>query len=621
MDLTKPNQNITFKVGATNLELQRAIEAALPAAVAQTKDLAKRFQGSTEKESCQKIFSYLMSDITYKVDGDNQKIKLPSAFMREKSGDCKSYSLFTGAILSNLKIPFNFTYASYNPKDKTPEHIYVTTKKGCIIDAVYRKFNAEKKPCYKYQKAMNISYISGIKNHLEKYEIKEEKYHNIGNIFGKNHAPKIGASHYKGLGRTGYDWAAAVGIDKYYDYSKWQLKNINPAFGIFRPILRYTLSKNAGGLANYLWTLSPFNDTDKEDTTKKALYFGEMEIITKALMLKYKVADQKSAYNPVQQTSAITAATITAASKYIGPLNVILPFAFTAAELASIMPIFKKNPLDFGAAVKLTLSPDRYKAFTIWNIKKKAQDKIIIEPYQKRDAYTMELEAAKLKVYAKYPYIISRKSTPAMQQAYRKIETYYFWEYGGSPDDLNNAIKEGNTVTPTGETFNYYLRQRLAGRNDMGIGLFLRASISAIFGYKYNPDNGQILDPFTDKPINGVKKGIGLFIIDDIIEAITAIAIWLSFGNATVEIIITIILALIVAVGGILYGVYIYAPRLFNKWFDIQEGNTTKTDVTVTPSPGDDLTLKKDALDASAFSINDLLVPAGIAAAIILYAK
>jgi hypothetical protein len=76
VDLTKPNQNITFKVGATNSELQRAIEAALPAAMAQTKDLAKRFKGSTEKESCQKIFSFLMSDITYKVDGDNQKIKL-----------------------------------------------------------------------------------------------------------------------------------------------------------------------------------------------------------------------------------------------------------------------------------------------------------------------------------------------------------------------------------------------------------------------------------------------------------------------------------------------------------------------------------------------------------------
>ncbi|MCX6743229.1 MAG: hypothetical protein NT116_03250, partial [Candidatus Parcubacteria bacterium] len=565
MNLTKPNQNITFKVGATNFELQRAIEAALPAAVAQTKDLAKKFQGSTEKDSCSKIFSYLMSDITYKVDGDNQKIKLPSAFMREKSGDCKSYSLFTGAILSNLKIPFNFTYCSYNPKDKTPEHIYVTTKKGCIIDAVYGKFNAEKKPCYKYQKPMNISYISGIKNHSEKYEIKEEKYYNIGNIFGKNHAPKIGVSHYKGIGRTGYDWATAVGIDKYYSYSEWLTKNLTPINTAIRPILRMSISKNGGGLANYLWTISPFNDTDKEDTTKKALYFGEMDIQTKALMLKYKLAEQKSAYNPVVQTSAITAATISAASKFTGPLNIILPFAFTAAELASIMPIFKKNTLDFGAAVKSTLSPERYKTFTIWSIKKNTQDKKIIEADQKRSAYTIELEAAKLKVYAKYPYIISRKSTPEIQAQYRKLETWYFWNYGGSPDDFNDAVKEGNAKTPTGETYNYYIRQRLAGRNDIGVGLFLRASISALFGYKYNPDTKQILDPYTNKPINGVKNAIGVAIIDDIIAIIVAIAVWLSFGVLWIEIAIEILLAVAVIVGFTIYATYLFIRPLFNK--------------------------------------------------------
>jgi len=617
VDLTKPNQNITFKVGATNFELQRAIEAALPAAVAQTKDIANRFKGSTEKQSCEKIFSFLMSDIQYKVDGDNQKIKLPSAFLREKSGDCKSYSLFTGAILSNLKIPFNFTYTSYNPKDKTPVHIYVTTKKGCIIDAVYGKFNAEKKASYKYQKPMNISYISGIKNNSENYEIKEENYNNIGNIFGKNHAPKIGASHYKGLGRTGYDWAGAVGIDKYYDYSKWLVKNLLPTNATFRLAVRTSLLKNGGGLANYLWTISPFNDTDREDTTKKALYFGEMDIQTKALMLKYKVADQKSAYNPVQQTSAITAATIAAASKYNGPLNVILPFAFTAIEQQTITSIIKGNPFAFGAAVKSTLSPDRYKAFTIWSIKKNTQDKKLIEADNQRTAYTMELEAAKLKVYAKYPYIINRKSTPKMQESYRQLETWYFWQLGGNPDDFNNAIKEGNAKTPTGETYNYYLQQRLAGRNNIGTGLFLKASISALFGYKYNPDTKQILDPFTDKPINGVKNGIGTDPVT-ITAIVTAILGWITVGIVWIDVCIKVLVLLII----LLIGLYMFAPRLINKWFDLKNDEPKTTNgATVTESFGDDDKLKKDALDASAFSINDLLIPAGIAAVVLLYAK
>ena len=107
MNLAKPNQNISFKVGATNMQLQRAIEAALPAATEQMKDKAKEFKGSTEKETCYNIFNFLMTKIHYKVDGDNQKIKLPSAFLREKEGDCKSYSLFTASILANLKFSSN----------------------------------------------------------------------------------------------------------------------------------------------------------------------------------------------------------------------------------------------------------------------------------------------------------------------------------------------------------------------------------------------------------------------------------------------------------------------------------------------------------------------------------
>lgn len=81
--------------------------------------------------------------------------------MRERSGDCKSYSLFTAAILKNLGIPFRWTYASYTPGVKVPGHVYITTDSGCIIDAVWGKFNAEKKPINKFYKSMNISYISG----------------------------------------------------------------------------------------------------------------------------------------------------------------------------------------------------------------------------------------------------------------------------------------------------------------------------------------------------------------------------------------------------------------------------------------------------------------------------
>lgn len=157
----KPGQNITVKTAATNQQLQRALEAALPGAVAQTKDIAPKFKGGTDSETCKKIFDYLKTQVRYDKDGFTQKIKFPSALMRERSGDCKSYALFTAAILKNLGIPFRWTYASYTPGVKVPGHVYITTDSGCIIDAVWGKFNSEKKPFNKFYKSMNISYISG----------------------------------------------------------------------------------------------------------------------------------------------------------------------------------------------------------------------------------------------------------------------------------------------------------------------------------------------------------------------------------------------------------------------------------------------------------------------------
>ena len=88
-------------------------------------------------------------------------IKLPSALLKKRVGDCKSYSLFTASILENLKIPYKFVYTSYN-NNPIPAHVYVVTEDGCIIDAVYGIFNAEKKPTYRYTQDMNVRYMAGI---------------------------------------------------------------------------------------------------------------------------------------------------------------------------------------------------------------------------------------------------------------------------------------------------------------------------------------------------------------------------------------------------------------------------------------------------------------------------
>jgi hypothetical protein len=628
MNLVKPNQNITYKVGATNMQLQRAIEAALPAATEQMKDKAKQFKGSTEKQTCRNIFNFLMQNIRYKVDGDNQKIKLPSAFLREKEGDCKSYSLFTASILANLKIPFSFTYASYNPMDKTPEHIYVTTKSGCIIDAVWGKFDSEKKATYKFHKPMNISYISGVKKNKKTSEnnsdviyyieylnkdkgFKKDKveftdyekainygkknidnfkmdmiriqFKKIGNIesyhlpksLGKSHSPSIGAlsSNMGGIGRTGWDWAKAVGIDSSYSETKWYAKNLNPVLAAGRLAIKTVLSKNGGGLSNYLWSISPFNQFDKEDTTKKALYFGELEIITKALMKKYNVQDEKSSYNPSPAGTVISTNSFKPSYVYNGPLVVEYKPSNNATTFT---PEIKYAKQFFDAASS------------------------------KATNYTKELEAAKLQIYAKYPYIISRKSTPQMHQQYRKLETWYFWNMGGTPDDFNDAVKEGNTKTPTGETFNYWIRQKLDGKNP-STALGLRASISAVFGFKYNPDTNQIIDPANGKAINGTGR-IGDGGISAIIATIIA---WV----ATFPLFMQVIIGTLLILGAILLAFVVLAPDWTSNAFGMKSSNGPEGQVTF-----EDPELRKDLITEES-SLSGMLIPVGVVAAFLILSK
>lgn len=151
-----PGQTIAYKQNASNEQLQSALEKALPGAVAQTKEISKQFKGATDTDTCRKIFDFLCKKVKYDKDGFTQKIKYPSALLREGRGDCKSYSLFTAAILKNLNIPFRWTYASYTPGVNTPGHVYITTDSGCIVDCVWGKFNSEKKPYNKFYKSMNI---------------------------------------------------------------------------------------------------------------------------------------------------------------------------------------------------------------------------------------------------------------------------------------------------------------------------------------------------------------------------------------------------------------------------------------------------------------------------------
>jgi hypothetical protein len=153
--------NSTYKMEADNADIRKAIVQAVPKATEQVKEMAVSFSGSSDQETCKKIFDFLKNSINYEADGANQIIRYPSALLKTKKGDCKSYSLLTAAILNNLKIPCRFVLQSFN-EDPTPSHIYVETLSGVKCDAVWGKFNSEKPSTFKYYIPMNVKYMSGI---------------------------------------------------------------------------------------------------------------------------------------------------------------------------------------------------------------------------------------------------------------------------------------------------------------------------------------------------------------------------------------------------------------------------------------------------------------------------
>jgi len=61
--------------------------------------------------------------------------------------------MFTAGILKNLGIPCKLGFTSYT-NSRTPQHVYVETNSGIIVDGVWKKFNSEKPYTYKYYKSI-----------------------------------------------------------------------------------------------------------------------------------------------------------------------------------------------------------------------------------------------------------------------------------------------------------------------------------------------------------------------------------------------------------------------------------------------------------------------------------
>lgn len=482
----------TLYLDGDNKQLRDAIFKATPLAVEQTKNIAIKFKGKTDLETCKNIFNYLLTSVTYKEDGNHQQIKVPSALMRERQADCKSYALFTAGILQNLGIGWKYCLTSYS-SDPTPQHIYVVTDSGIIIDAVWKIFNEEKKPNYKfYHKPdlsdMKISYIAGIGARGSSSNYKKRRMGNspltnypTSNI-GSN--TLLGAMNCRatqinpnttlvGIGRTGYDWLkAATGREATAgEIVEYGLKN--GALAPARLIIEKFIANNGGGIANFLYNAwlrtEPFYLPNQKKFDIE--YNAGLTAIDKQFPLPYK-----SFPFTAQETAALNT-------------------AYTPSTSGGTVNFLKQVQTAAAKSVSQVLTAARLSEYNAFNA--------LLE---KRNAATKSLLAS---LETKYP-VKSRMILPAdtkSQTAYRNLELAWFWKLGGSPDDLNNAVKEGNTKSPRGKDANYLINKLYnGGVQAKDIGLIIRAFVSAFAGDKFGlGDEGTYVIG-----ISGSKrKGIG----------------------------------------------------------------------------------------------------------------
>ena len=175
---------VNFKDGL-NSDIIKVLEFNFKKAKQQTKEFAEEFRGNNLLDTCSNVWHYVKNNIPYVADSnEEQKIVLPARLVeRAENGvgaDCKSFSLFCASVISNLypDADVNFRYTAYRGGN-TPTHVYcvVKTKRGEIIcDAVWNKFNSEKRYTYKKDSSMKIATLSGINDNNEKEKTLVDVY-------------------------------------------------------------------------------------------------------------------------------------------------------------------------------------------------------------------------------------------------------------------------------------------------------------------------------------------------------------------------------------------------------------------------------------------------------------
>ena len=136
-----------------------------------TKQIAQVLKGSTVRNTCENIWTFLHDHIQYRLDkkGVEQLRRPCRSWAERKEGiDCDCFSIFVSSILTNLGIQHSFRITKYNTDFY--QHVYVIVPSGktnIIIDCVLSQFDFEKEYSQKKDFTMslngiNVAVLSGI---------------------------------------------------------------------------------------------------------------------------------------------------------------------------------------------------------------------------------------------------------------------------------------------------------------------------------------------------------------------------------------------------------------------------------------------------------------------------
>jgi hypothetical protein len=136
------------------------------------------FEGGSVEETMYNVWQFLKDDFNYTIEPEKMQIlRSPAAILASNivGIDCKGYSTFINGLAdafrrnTGKKFDVYYRFASYDPFDKTPQHVFAVINENgneIWVDPVLDQFDEKKQPYYyKDKKIKNMALVamSGIK--------------------------------------------------------------------------------------------------------------------------------------------------------------------------------------------------------------------------------------------------------------------------------------------------------------------------------------------------------------------------------------------------------------------------------------------------------------------------